>query len=108
MSETVVIILSFRQNEMEKFEKLFAAEIYPMWQELKAQRKMIAASLAPALDAPEMKEGICQYMLLVEVPSRAEHDEFDESPRFLSFLEKVKPLQPEEPWVWLGNTLFKI
>ena len=108
MSETVAIILSFREDETEQFEKLFSTEVYPLWQEFKAQGKFIAASLTPALDGSEMKEGIREYILLVEVPSRAEHDQFDTDSRFLSFLEKVKPSQPEEPKVWLGDTLFKI
>ena len=108
MSETVAIILSFRKNETEQFEKLFSAEVYPLWEEFKAQGKIIAASLTPALDAPQMKEGIREYILLVEVPSRAEHDQFDTDPRFLRFFEKVKASQPEEPKVWLGDTLFKI
>jgi len=108
MSETVVIILSFRQGETEQFEKLFSTQIYPLWQEFKAQGKIIAASLTPALDAPKMKEGVREYLLLVEVPSRAEHEQFDTDARFLGFLEKVKKSQPEEPRVWLGNTLFKI
>src|SRR5258708_297007 len=108
MSETVAIILSFRQGKTEKFEKLFSTEIYPLWEEFKTQGKIISASLTPALDAPEMKDGVREYMLLVEVPSRAEHDQFDTDQRFLGFLEKVKSSQPAQPMVWLGNTLFKI
>jgi len=42
------------------------------------------------------------------VPSRAGHEQFDHDPRFLVFLEKVKPWQPVEPKVWLGDTLFKV
>jgi len=56
MSETVAI-LRFREEESGRFESLFEAEIYPLWQEFKAKRKLIAATLAPALDAPEPKEG---------------------------------------------------
>ncbi len=105
MSETVAIILSFRQNETEQFEKLFSAEVYPLWQEFKAKGKIIAASLTPALDAPEMKDGVREYILLVEVPSRTEHEQFDTDPRFLSFLNKVQPSQPLEPKVWPNLSL---
>jgi hypothetical protein len=110
MSETVVILLRFRQEEAEQFEPLFHAEVYPMWEDFKAQGKFIAASLTPVLDAskPELKEGVRDYILYVQVPSRAEHEQFDTDARFLQFLEKVKPMQPEEPRVWLGNTLFQI
>jgi hypothetical protein len=108
MSETVAIILHFREEEADRFEKLFKAEVYPLWEEFKAKGKFIAASLTPAPAGSEVKKGVRDYILHVEVPTRAEHEEFDSDPRFLSFLEKARPLQPEEPKVWLGNTLFQL
>ena len=108
MSETVAIILRFREADVERFEAAFAAEVYPLWEEFKAKGKFISASLTPATDGSEKQAGFRDYILHVEVPSRAEHSEFDEEPRFLPFLEKFKALQPEEPKVWLGNTLFQI
>jgi len=108
MSETVAIILRFRDHEADGFERLFKAEVYPLWEEFKAQGKFIAASLTLVVDGSEIKEGVRDYILHVEVPSRAEHNAFDSEPRFQQFLEKVRPLQPEEPKVWLGETLFQI
>jgi hypothetical protein len=108
MSETVAIILRFRVEDTEQFESAFKAEVYPLWEEFTAQGKFISASLTPAIDGSEKKDGFRDYILHVEVPSRAEHSEFDEEPRFLPFLEKFRALQPEEPKVWLGNTLFQI
>jgi len=108
MSETVAIILRFREEDAEQFESAFKAEVFPLWEEFKAQGKFIAASLTPALDGSEKKGGFRDYILHVEVPSRAEHTEFDSEPRFLPFLDKFRALQPDEPKVWLGNTLFQI
>ena len=108
MSETIAIILRFREADAERFESAFKTEVYPLWEEFKAQGKFISASLTPAMAGSEKKAGFRDYILHVEVPSRAEHEEFDSEPRFLPFLEKFKPLQPEEPKVWLGNTLFQI
>jgi hypothetical protein len=108
MSETVSILLRFHADHTSEFERLFKEQVLPLWHEFKAQGKFIAASLTPALDSPEMKEGVHDYILLVHVPSRAEHDQFDTDPRFLQFLDKVKPMQPGEPKVWLGNTMFQI
>ena len=108
MSETVAIILRFRKEDAEQFESAFKAEVYPLWQEFKAQGKFITASLTPAAAGNEKKAGFRDYILHVEVPSRAEHEEFDSEPRFLPFLEKFRALQPEEPKVWLGNTLFQV
>jgi hypothetical protein len=108
MSETVAIILRFREEDAKKFEQAFKAEVYPLWEEFKAKGKFIAASLTPVIDGSEKKDGFRDYILHVEVPSRAEHNEFDSEPRFLPFLEKFQSMQPEEPKVWLGNTLFQI
>ena len=110
MSETVAIILTFRPEESDRFEQLFQAEVFPLWQEFKAQGKIIAASLTSVVDGSdrELKAGIRDYILHVHVPSRAEHTQFYTDARFLQFLEKVKPMQPEQPMVWLGNTLFQI
>lgn len=108
MSETVAIILRFREEDAEQFETAFKAEVYPLWEEFKAQGKFISASLTPALDGNEKKDEFRDYILLVEVPSRAEHEEFDSEPRFLPFLEKFRAMQPGEPRVWLGNTLFRV
>jgi hypothetical protein len=108
MSQTMAIILRFREAEAQRFEELFEAEILPMWLQFKAQGKFLTASLTPVEDGSEMKEGVRDYILHVEVPSMAEHEEFDSSAPFLTFLGKVKPLQPEEPKVWLGTTRFQV
>src|SRR5438477_6406242 len=108
MSQTIAIILRFRDEEANRFEEIFKAEVYPLWQEFKAQGKFIAASLTPVQDGSEMKEGVHDYILHVEVPGMPQHDEFDSLPRFLTFLEKARPMQPEEPRVWFGDTLFQV
>ena len=72
MSETVAIILRFREEDTEQFVSAFKAEVYPLWEEFKAQGKFISASLTPALGGSERKDGFRDYILHVEVPSRAE------------------------------------
>jgi hypothetical protein len=108
MSETVAIILRFREDEAEAFERLFAAEVLPLWHAFKAQGKFIAASLTPAQDGNQQKKKLRDYILHVEVPSRAEHEEFDSHPKFEEFLLKARAMQPEEPLVWLGMTMFQV
>ena len=108
MAQTIAIILRFRAEEVDHFERLFEAEVYPMWQEFKSQGKLIAASLTPVEDGSETKAGVRDYILHVELPGLADHQAFDSDPRFLSFLEKAKPLQPEKPKVWFGEPRFQI
>jgi len=108
MSETIAIILRFREENADAFERLFAEEVLPLWHEFKAQGKFIAASLTPVQEGNQRKEGVRDYILHVEVPSRAEHTEFDSHPRFEAFLPKARAMQPEEPLVWLGPTLHQV
>ncbi len=108
MSQTNAIILRFREDEAHHFEELFEAEILPMWKQFKAQGKFLAASLTPVEGGSEVKEGVRDYILHVVVPSMAEHQEFDSSAPFLAFLAKAKPMQPEDPKVWLGTTRFQV
>ena len=108
MSQTNAIILRFREQDAERFEKLFEAEILPLWEQFQQQGKFIAASLTPVEDGSEIKEGVKDYILHVEVPSMAEHEEFDSSAPFLAFLKKAQVMQPEPPKIWLGTTLFQV
>ena len=108
MSQTMAIILRFRTEDAQRFEDLFRAEVYPIWEEFKEQGKFIAAALTPVQDGSETKEGMRDYILHVELPGMAEHHEFDTLPRFLKFLEKARPMQPEAPKVWFGDTLFQV
>ncbi len=108
MTQTIAIILKFRDEQAGQFEEMFRAEVMPLWEEFSAQGKFIDASLSPVEGGGEEREGIRQYILHVEVPGMAEHEEFDEHPRFLEFLPKARALQPEKPLVYFGTTLFKV
>jgi hypothetical protein len=108
MSRTIASILHFREEEAGRFKQLFKAEVYPLWEEFKAQGKFIAASLTPALNGSERKAGVRDYILHVEASGMSAHNDFDSMPRFLKFLEKARTMQPEEPMVWFGHTLFQI
>ena len=87
---------------------MFQAEITPLWEEFAGQGKFLEASLTPVEGGGEEREGIRQYILHVEVPGMAEHEEFDDHPEFLEFLPKARALQPEKPLVYFGTTLFKV
>jgi len=108
VTQTIAIILKFRESEADEFERMFEAEIMPLWNQFLAQGKFIGASLTPIEGGDRRPEGERHYILHVEVPGMAEHEEFDEHPRFLDFLPRAKDLQPAGPNVWFGTTLFKV
>lgn len=108
MTQTNAIILRFDAKKTKEFENLFEKEVLPLWRKFKAEGKFISASLTPVRDGNQQKAGIQDYILHVEVPSMSQHSEFDSSPQFNRFLPKAQAMQPEEPLVWLGETLFEI
>lgn len=105
---TIGIILRFREEQADAFERQFQEHVLPLWQEFKAQGKFIAASLSRVEGGDQQKSGVRDYILHIEVPGMAEHEEFDEHPRFLEFLPQARAMQPEEPLVWFGSTLFQV
>ncbi len=108
MSQTNAIILKFHEKYAADFEKLFKDEVLPLWKEYKKAGKFISASLTPIQGGWSPPKGQRYYILHVEVPSMAEHGEFDSDPVFTRFLEKAQAMQAEEPFVWFGKTLFQV
>ncbi len=108
MTQTNAIILRIEAGKTKEFEALFEKEVLPLWHKFKADGKFISASLTPVKDGNQAKRGVQDYILHVEVPSMAEHGEFDSNPLFNRFLPRAQAMQPEEPLVWLGQTLFEV
>ena len=108
MTQTNAIILRIDAKKTTEFEGLFEKEVLPLWRRFKAEGKFVSASLTPVKDGNQGRRGVKDYILNVEVPAMAEHREFDSSPMFNRFLPKAQALQPEEPLIWLGETLFQV
>ena len=108
MTQTIAIILRFREDRADEFEDLFETRVLPMWKEFKGAGKFVAASLSAIVDGSKIEAGVRDYLLHVDVPSEKEHDEFDSQASFEEFLSLARPLQPEEPKVWIGETRFQV
>jgi hypothetical protein len=98
MTQTNAIILRFREEQAAQFELLFKKEVLPLWHQFKDRGKIIAASLIPVQDGNQGREGVREYILHVEVPSMAEHLEFDSNSSFLKFLPRPRPCNPKSLW----------
>jgi hypothetical protein len=109
MAQANGIVLRIRTDKTDEFERLFAEEEIPIWDELSEQGKFLIARLARVEYGTEEaeREDVAVYLLYVEVPGMAEHIEHDEDPRFKAYLEKVVQLQAEPPLVFGGDILFE-
>src|SRR6266571_8161225 len=68
MTQTLAIILKFREDHTGQFEEMFRAEVLPLWEEFLAQGKFIEASLTPIEGGIPAPDGQRRYILHVEVP----------------------------------------
>ena len=107
-TQTNAIILRFQEKHTAEFERMFKDEVVPLWRKFKKEGKFLNASLTPVTGGWSPPKGQRYYILHVEVPSMEEHEEFDSDPVFTRFLEKARRLQAEEPYVWLGETLYQV
>jgi hypothetical protein len=108
MSQTSAIILSFDKKAAPEFERIFEAEVLPLWRQFKSAGKITAASLTPIEGGNQLQGAMRKYILHVEVPSMAEHVEFDSNALFNKFLSRAQAMQPVEPLVMFGDTLFQV
>src|SRR5437879_12982312 len=108
MSQTSAIILRFPESKAAEFERLFKAEFLPLWRKFKAEEKFLAASRTPIQGGMTPRKGVRHYILHVELPGMAAHEEFDSHPLFTKFLAKAQAMQAEDPLVWFGETRFQV
>lgn len=106
MTQGNVIVVRIRAEQQDEFERLFAEEELPLWDEFVASGKFLTARLAKVRFGTEERDDIVLYVIYAEVPGMAEHQAHDSDPRFEAYLEKVRALQPEPPSVFGGDVLF--
>jgi quinol monooxygenase YgiN len=109
MTQANGIVLRIRPDKADEFERLFAEEEIPIWDEFSERGKFLIARLARVEYGTEEaeREDVAVYLLYIEVPGMTEHTEHDQDPRFKAYLEKVLPLHAEPPLVFGGDILFE-
>jgi hypothetical protein len=107
MTETTAIVLRIAKEKASQFEKLFRDEELPIWDDFMGRGLFLEAKLIRVIDGSERREGIQDYILHVVTINHRAHERHDDDPRFKAFLEKAKKMQPADPLVWFGETVFE-
>jgi hypothetical protein len=107
MAQANAIVVRIRKNQAEEFERLFAAEELPLWDEFTERGMFLKARIARVEYGTEERDDVTHYLIYAEVPSMREHSAHDSDPRFESFLAKARELQPEPPLVFGGDIIFE-
>jgi hypothetical protein len=107
MPQGNAIIVRIRADAAEEFERLFEAEELPIWDEFVSNGTFLKARLVRVGFGTEERDDVALYLIYAEVPGMAEHSAHDDDPRFESFLQKARQLQPEPPSVFGGDVVFE-
>ena len=103
--QTNAIVVSIRSEQVEEFERLFAAEELPVWDEFLGTGTLVSASLTRVQYGTHVAAGVQDYVILAVLHDMAGHTAHDRDARFNAFLAKARALQPSEPFVWGGTTV---
>lgn len=93
-SQTNAIILRIRKDKAAEFERAFAAEEVPIWEDFHTRGKLLAASLTRVeygVEQEDAKKGnYVAYILYAVMKDMRAHTEHDEDERFVAFLKKAR------------------
>ena len=105
---TVSIVLNIAADRSDEFERAFAEHEVPIWEDLFARGVLLRASLSPLQISTLEPDGVKQYLVIAQFKSFAGHHKHDEDPRFKAWNELADQYQPEEPYVFGGNSLYVV
>jgi hypothetical protein len=104
--QSIAIILRIAADRATEFEAMFEAEEIPIWDDFTARGLFTECSLTRVTGGGQTPDGIQDYILHI-VATEEGHTAHDHDPRFKSFLQRAKELQPNEPLVWFGDAIFE-
>jgi hypothetical protein len=105
-TQTIAIILHIAADHAAEFEAMFEAEELPIWDDYTARGLFLDCSLTRVTGGGEEKEGVQDYILHI-IATPEGHHQHDNDPRFASFLQRARQLQPAPPLVWFGDQIFE-
>jgi hypothetical protein len=97
-----------RAEQAAEYERLFAERELPRWREYQARGAFISARIFRAAFGTDPREDVAKYVIVVEVPSHAQHSEHDADPGFQEFNRLADAFQPEDPLVYGGEVLHAV
>ena len=107
---TVSIVLNIAPDKADEFERGFAEHEVPVWQELHAKGTLVRASLSPLrISTVEPDDtSVKQYLVIAQFADFAGHHAHDDHPGFKRWNEMADAYQPEEPYVFGGDSLYEV
>src|SRR5256886_8732689 len=82
MSQVNVIVIHVRAKQAAEYEKLFVERQLPRWRDYQRRGNFISARVFRSPFGLGEHKSVVKYVIVVEVPSMAEHHEPDSDPPF--------------------------
>src|SRR3989442_6117057 len=82
MSQVNVIVIHVRAKQAAEYEQLFIERQLPRWRDYHRRGKVISAPFFRSPFGSDERKAVVEYVIVVEVPSMAEHQENDSHPEF--------------------------
>src|SRR3981081_863567 len=108
MSQVNVIVIHVRAKQAAEYEKLFVERQPPRWPGYHQRGKFISARFFRSQFGSDERKSIVKYVIVVEVPSMAEHHEQASAAAFTEFELLAGECQPEGPLVFGGDLIHSV
>src|SRR5437667_11599816 len=94
MSQVNVIVIHVRAKQAAEYEKLFVERQLPRWRDYQKRGKFVSARFFRSQFGSDERKAVVKYVIVVEVPSMAEHHEHDQDPEFQEFDPRAAEFPP--------------
>jgi hypothetical protein len=106
--ETIAVVLSVKQDQVEAFEAGFREHELPIWHDYEATGVMTRASLSRLDISSASRSGAVQYLIVVDFATGEGHHQHDNDPRFQAWNAIADTFQTGDAMAFGGETILKV
>jgi hypothetical protein len=106
--ETVTVVLSVGEDQVEAFEQGFRQQELPIWQDFLDRGILVRASLSRLDISSRPVEKATQYLVVAVFATGEGHHLHDQDPRFHAWNEAADAFQVDEPLAFGGETIIHV
>jgi hypothetical protein len=108
VSQVNVIVIHIRAEQAADYERAFEEDELPRWRQYHAEGKFLSGRFFRSEYGTDERGEVAKYVIVVEVPSMAEHSAHDADPGFQDFDRRMDAYEPEHPLVYGGDLVHSV
>jgi len=106
--ETIVVVLSVGEDQVEAFERGFRQQVLPIWQDFLDRGILVRASLSRLDITSSPVDKATQYLVVAVFASDEGHHLHDQDPRFNHWNEAADAFQVADAQAFGGETIIHV